>query len=273
MSTKPPNVTPVSVEPLTRRNTSGKVYKRSSAVEVQISAALSLSDEELVSRASIREETANGYLQEESLVYLIRTSYQRKNNFLCNKLSEILLTRCQEQVAFRVRAIEQKDDAFNDVVRVLFEKILAPDNSGDFLQVRFRFALKRISISIFHQYYRDQIEERENLRPSSFQSLDGQENEKDDWDQVHVAIDSDLPVEDSFSSVELESLKREALQILKEPIRTAFILHHIKGWQIESNNPKEITVSGYLETTPRTIRNWLQQAEKELRKWRGDHHE
>lgn len=273
MSTKPPNVTPVSVEPLTRRNTSGKVYKRSSAVEVQISAVLSLSDEELVSRASIREETANGYLQEESLVYLIRTSYQRKNKFLCNKLSEILLTRCQEQVAFRVRAIEQKDDAFNDVVRVLFEKILAPDNSGDFLQVRFRFALKRISISIFHQYYRDQIEERENLRPSSFQSLDGQENEKDDWDQVHVAIDSDLPVEDSFSSVELESLKREALQILKEPIRTAFILHHIKGWQIESNNPKEITVSGYLETTPRTIRNWLQQAEKELRKWRGDHHE
>lgn len=273
MSTKPPNVAPISLEPLTRRNASGKIYKRSSVVEAQISAALSLSDEEIVSRAGIREETADGYLQEESLVYFIRTSYQRNNNFLCNKLSEILLTRCQGQVAFRIRAIEYKDDAFNDVVRVLFEKILALGNEGDFLQVRFRHALKRISIDVFRQYYRDQTEERKNLQQSSFRSADETEDGEDDWEQVLIAVDNDIPKEDSFSSVELESLKREALQILEEPIRTAFVLHYIRGWQIESKDPKEITVSRHLKKTPKTIRNWLQQAKKELSKWRGDHHE
>ena len=176
-------------------------------------------------------------------------------------------------MASRIRAIEHKDDAFNDVVRRLFEKILAPGNEGDFFQVRFRHALKRISIDVFRQYYRDQTEERENLQPSSFRSLEDQENEGDDWERVSVAADIDIPKEDVFSPVELESLKREALQVLKEPFRTAFVLHYIDGWQIESNDPKEITVSKYFDKTPRTINNWLQHTKNELSKWRGDHHE
>lgn len=260
-------------EPLTRRGKSGDVYIRSSAVEAQISAALSLSDEEIIDQANIFEKTDSGYLQEESLVYFIRISYQMKNDFLFEKLSEILLNRCQKQIAFQIRAIEQKEDAFQDVVNDLFEKILASDNRGDFLQVRFGLVLKRISINIFRQYYQSQNQERENLQASSFQSRAEQDNDEDNWDQVYVRVDSDILIEDSFSPIELESLTREALQFIREPIRTALILHFIKGWQIESNDPNEITVSKYFKNEPRTIRNWFRQAKKEWSKWRGDHHE
>ena len=271
MSHKTLHVTPISLEPLTRTNTSGEVFKRSSAVERQLLDALSLSEEDLLVRANIDDSTVDGYLQEEALVYLIRTSVQRQNQVLFNELSEILLTRCRNQVRSRTRSLERKEDAFNEAIRILFEKILAPGNEGDFLQVRFRYALKRIAIDVFRQYYRDQTDDRDNLQPSSFRSQE--ETGENDWENIPATQDNDIATEDGFSSVEMEVLRREALQVLKEPIRTAVVLHYIKGWPIESNDPKEVTVSTSLGVTPRTILNWLKYAKKELMKWRGDHHE
>jgi DNA-directed RNA polymerase specialized sigma24 family protein len=267
------HTTPISLEPLTRTNANGEVYKRSPAVERQLLDSLSLSDEDLLLRAGISDSTAAGYLQEEALVYLIRMSSHKRNQVLFNKLSAILLTRCQDQVMFRLRSLEHKEDAFNEVLQVLFETILALGNEGDYLQVRFRHALKRIAIDVFRQYYRDQTEDRQYLQPSSFQSQEDTGENENDWENIPAREGNDIAAEDRFSSVEIEVLRREALQVLKEPIRTAFVLHYIKGWPIESNDPKEVTVSASLGVTPRTVLNRLQRAKKELMKWRGDHHE
>lgn len=273
MSAKPSNATPISLEPLTRRNIDGKVYKRNSAVEQQLMAVLPLSDELIILQARIDDKAADGYLQEEALVFLIRTSHQKNNHFLCNEISRILLIRCKDQVAYRIRAIENKEDAFNEVVQALFERILSSGNEGDYLQVRFWHALKRISVDVFRKYYHEQTQDHENLQKSSFQSEQEIGNEEDDWEHILITTDIDVPKEDGYSPVELESLKREALQSLPEPLRTAFILHYYKDWQIESKNPKELTVSSYFKKDPRTIRNWIRQAKTELRNWRGDRHE
>lgn len=105
LSTKPSNATPISLEPLTRRNIEGKVYKRNSAVEQQLIEVLPLSDELIVLQARIDDKATDGYLLKEALVFLIRTSHQKNNYFLCNEISRILLIRCKDQVVYRIRAI------------------------------------------------------------------------------------------------------------------------------------------------------------------------
>jgi DNA-directed RNA polymerase specialized sigma24 family protein len=265
------HTSPISLEPLTRTNTSGEVYKRNSAVERQVLDALSFSDDDLLLRAGINDSTAAGYLQEEALVYLIRTSFQRRNQVLYNKLAEILLTRCQDQVTSWMRGIVYKEDAVHDVIQVLFEKIVSPDHEGDYLQVRFWHNLKRISLDVRRKYLRDQTKDRHYLQPSSFQPPE--ETGENEWENVSDTNGNEIAAKNGFSSVEMEALWREALHILQEPMRTAVLLHYITGWQIESKDPNEITVSKYFRKTPKTIHNWLRQAENELSNWRGDHHE
>ena len=62
-------------------------------------------------------------------------------------------------------------------------------------------------------------------------------------------------------------LYREGLRILPEHQRVAYVLRYYEGWQIESDDPDEPTISGYFKRTPRMIRNWFEQAEKTLHRW------
>lgn len=273
MSHETLGTTPISLVPLTRTNARGEVFKRHSAVERQLLDVLPLSDEGLLLRVGIKDSTADGYLQEEALVYLIRTSAQRQNQVLFNKLAEILLTRCQDQVTSWMRGIVHKEDAVNDVIQVLFEKILRPGNEGDYLQVRFWHNLKRISLDVRRKYLREQTKDRRYLQPSSFKSQEETGENENDWENVSDTNGNEIAAENKFSSVEMDVLWREALHVLKEPMQTAVLLHYVTGWQIESKDPNEITVSKYFRKTPKTIYNWLRQAEDELIKWRGDHHE
>ena len=71
-------------------------------------------------------------------------------------------------------------------------------------------------------------------------------------------------------SPEKRLMLREGLLLLPEPIRTAFVLHHYDGWQIESNDPQAPTIAKHFGKTPRTIRNWMAQAEAILESWRGE---
>ncbi len=65
-------------------------------------------------------------------------------------------------------------------------------------------------------------------------------------------------------------LYREALALLDEPMRTAFVLRHYEGWPIEDRDETVPTISRYFNKTPRTIRNWMTTAEQALAAWRGE---
>ena len=45
---------------------------------------------------------------------------------------------------------------------------------------------------------------------------------------------------------------------------------HYGGWPIESSDPTAPSLSRYFGKSPRTIRLWLQQAERVLEDWRGE---
>jgi DNA-directed RNA polymerase specialized sigma24 family protein len=271
----PPTLPQRTVEPLTQKNIAGGNYEREHDVEEQIISTTALSDEEIIARAKITDKEAAGFLQEETLVYLIRFSFQQQRRVLYNALSETLIIRCQEQLDFRLRSLDADlaDEAYAEIMRILFGKILSIGGQGDFLQVRFWFALDRIAIDVFRQYSRRQTKDRANLIPTSFTEPNETDEAEEDWEDKFLSSDHLIPGENRWSSVERQALIEEALLSIEEPIRTAFVLHYYEGWKIESIDPEEITLSTYFRVTPKTIGNWLRKADFELKNWRGDHHE
>jgi DNA-directed RNA polymerase specialized sigma24 family protein len=261
----------VQVQPLTRCNSAGEVYQRLTSVQSQITAALTLTSSELIERAQISDDQSPDYFQEECLVYLIREFHRRNDARTVNYLTELLIRRCQRTISGRLLAfgLESVEDAVRDVVADLLDRILdLKSDRGDFLQVRFGLALKRLVIGVYRQYLA-RAEEAENIVPLS--SIAGYESEKDD-DEMQPVVPLD-DVVDSSISVEQRVLYREGLSILEEPYRRAFILRYYDGWQIETKDPSVPTLSHYFGRTPRTIRSWLTYAEDILERWRGEQYE
>ena len=136
-------------EPLTHRNTEGEVYQRLGQVDSQIQMALALETRELQARSDITDKTSPEFLKEECLVYLIR--HHKAGNQQCmNGLSESLLRRCGTWIKSKFHSLDPElaDEGFLEVIFQLFKRILDLDSDrGDFLQVRFWLALKRLTIA------------------------------------------------------------------------------------------------------------------------------
>lgn len=252
------------------------LYQRDTAVERQIQSALILTDEQIVANARIHEKQNDGYLQEEAIVYLIKVSKQEENENLYNALSNVLLERIGHQVKFFLRSFDQglKEDAYIEFLARLFQQILRADGKGDFLQVKFWLALNRLSITVFHRFHSREQRERKLLDPGEFSALEEDDEGEEDTDEDFVEPEHLIPGENRWSSIEQQSLIAEAMQNLDGDVREAYFLHHFLGWQIETIDPNELSVSDHFGKTPKTIRNWLHKADAALeKKWRGDHHE
>ena len=252
-------------KPLTHTNTKGDIYRRQPDVDRQIREALGLYLEELRSRLEIKDKQSPEYLQEESLVYLIRHFHIEGNVQTVNELSECLLTRCAIFIDSRLRGLGPscREDANAEVVAELFYRILDKDSDrGDFLQVRFWVAVKRLTIQIF----------RKCLHQANLESLAEGEIENIEVSTLkhEKRASSMLPTENvELMAIENEVI-REALNRIEEPFRSAFLLRHYYMWPIEDQDPNVLTISQQFNKTPRTIRNWLAKAEECQAAWRGE---
>jgi len=252
----------VRVRPLTRRFLSGEPYLRLPEVERQIEEALRLEPRALMERLAEGDADSPRYLKEEALVYLIREHYAGSEPDLFEELSAVLTRRCQthiKQYARRFVDLRVLDDCASEILSNAFEQILDFDTDrGDYIQVRFWHFLKRLEGEITKKYGRSQEKER---------MTDSLTAEGDDGDGP--GLDKDRIARDQTLSPEQRLMLREGLLLLPEPIRTAFVLYHYDGWQIESSGAQELTIAKYFGKTPRTIRNWMARAEAILGNWRG----
>lgn len=254
----------MAIEPLTHCDLNGKVYERLPQILRQIETALAMDDPSLLRAAQIRDYHDPAFLSEECLVYLIRRYRQEQEQDLVNVLSEALCNRCAKQVNERLQGLDPSlvDDAFQDVMKNLFDRILdLKTDRGDFLQVRFWIVLKRLTITVFQTYVRVDNHAADEVPLSSLAGDDG----PDDDHSVHTSAPA-FP--DPSPSAEEVFLLREGLHAIPEPYRTAFVLHMYHEWQIESNDPTVMTLSRRFQKTPRTISNWLKRAEEALALWR-----
>ena len=246
----------MTIRPLTRRRANGSPYQREEHVDVQIAAALALSPGDLVRRIAVRDVESDAYLQEECLVYLIREHHRADHRELVDQLWRALLRRSAKHINGKLQSLgrDHVDDAFGDVVTELAEEILdLEDDRGDFLQVRFWFGVRRMIYSVFDHHSRQINQSQRDLSS----------------DKTDVGVMSETTADPSIS-MEQRALYLDGLNAIPEPQRTAFSLRHFDGWQIATGDPDTPCISRYFDKTPRTIRNWLNEAEQALRAWRGD---
>jgi hypothetical protein len=259
------------LKPLTQQTKEGFLYHRPDEIEKQISHALTLSPDEVIVRAQISDSEDSGFLKEESLVYLI-LAYHNSNDWEAfNSLSDILIKRIVRQYHSFFRGFDTLSltEAGDELLTQLFLRILKiEDSKGDYFQVRFWSGIKLLAISIFRKKVSDYKQEK-NMVPLSDLAGDELEESENGLDDQAPGTIRPLDPPSATASIETAVLADEGLHSLKEPIRTAYLLHHWAGWQIESKDPLEPTISKHFNVTPKTIRNWLTKAEGDLKKWRG----
>jgi hypothetical protein len=260
----------MEVRPLTRRTTDGNVLTRSAEVEAQITQVLRLEPLELQRRLGVADREDSAYLKEETVVYLIRETHRQGNATLCGKGAEPLLRQCVPQAEKYLRALgeQQFEKAFADLTDQVFELILdLESDKGDFLQVRFGLKLKQLAIDVFRRH-KDQINE-ESAKLTPWSSIAGHDDQRDEDESRRVQLPPEMRFPDS--STDRKLLAQEALRLIPEPQRTAFILFHYDGWPIESKDAHCPTISRQFGRTPRTIHNWLRMADEILERWRAEH--
>ena len=191
---------------------------------------------------------------------------------MVGRLAKALLERCAMPINSRLHSLaaNEKQDAYQDTIEGLFKEILdIESDQGDYFQVRFGDALKKLSISTFRKYSTRVNNEAQLLVPLSAlhgHELEGgeQEQERENEPQAHTVVqDQDL-------SLEQRILMQEGLGVLPEPYRTAFILRYYNNWPIESDDPDVPTISKIFDKDPRTMRNWLNNSKRALEQWRGE---
>lgn len=245
-------------KPLTRCNGSGEVYVRTPEIETEITTALQLDWHLLLKQAEITDKNSTDFLHEETLVYFIREALRQEQDEAFRSIFKFLHVRCVKYIHTHLSSFppHRIDDAFQNVITYVVSKIMdLDDDSGDFFQVRFWFALKRAMLTEYDKQIKEIDVEEDCIQID--QQFEGDEGDEPSFE-----------IADTSLSQEDLSLIKSGLSVLAEPYKTAFLLRHYQGWPIRSNDPTEITISSHFNKTPRTIQNWLDTAERELVKWR-----
>lgn len=256
-----PGTSFLTLEPvqLTHSGANG-VYQRDVAVETRLREILQIDEAGLLALLRVKAKDDERFLPAEILVYLMReASLARKNEFR-EAIAEILYQRCEKTAARQARRAIYNDDAAAECAANILQELFAKlgdvvADKADFAQVRFNLFFKRI---INNQIQQTRKILRQDLLADSL-------DEPQDEDAAPLEIEA--KPEMSYESREFID---KALQILPPDIRQAFLLRHRAGWQIESADPTEMTISKYFGKTEKTIRNWLKKADDLLREWRDE---
>ena len=246
---KKPETGGVTLRPLTACDALGRPYERPPAIQDEIETVLGLESGALVDSAD--------NLRDETLVYLIRERRRAQDWAIAERLVRVLIERCRRVLLGTLHSLPQdvRDEAIRTVLQQLFARITdLDDDRGDFYQIRFALGIKRLGTSAFRQCVltlaRDRLTEQQNAEPSD--SRDASFN-------PHQWPDDAVDLRDA----------RKGLEAIKDNRhREAFFLHKVRDMPIESDDPELATISRHFGVSPRTVNNWLKQAEADLARWR-----
>lgn len=251
---------PPVVKPLTRNG-----YTRLAKVELQIADAVMLDGPAIVKRARQRDEGAPDFLAPEALVYFIRDAIGNREERIRDGLIRELLERCNPHFrgTFRGFSREDREDLQGEVLTMIVEDLFAPDDRGDFMQVRFWSYLKRRCIDACRVTFRH-AEDTESL-DTGFSGEGGSEGQSK----------LDREVDPRLSPEELAMIS-EALDQLPRHLRRVFVLRRYIGMKIGPDSlvkdeDGEPTIAAQFGRTGRTIRNWLNEASRLLAEFQETH--
>jgi hypothetical protein len=226
---------------------------------------LGLDWSDFLERMKISDQKDPRFIKEEVLVFLLRAGIAGGAQAAADEISRMIFKRVEKQIEKYARTsfFEGKidklyiEEAVGDMLGDLFIKISDIDSDkGDFAQIRFGMFLKTLCFDRLKTYKRRSRKDDQSL---FLDEIDPETNQPTELEDESF----------SLSEEEKQSLKN-GLMILPEPHRTAFVLRHYEGLQIESNDPDEWTISSHFSKTSRTVRNWLKHCEELLGEWRRE---
>lgn len=243
-----------TVQPLTRRNAEGVPYERLPTIQREIELSLGLDPDAMLATA--------GQLGDETLVYLIRDRRHAQDWARAEKLSRLLIERCMRIILSTLGSLPKdlRDDAVSTVLEQLFDGIVAlDDDRGDFYQVRFGRAIKHLATTAFKQCVLTIAHQRKQQHLNNDIDHEWADSHKSPFNPRQWPADA-AEFADALNGLEA---------IRDERHRMAFAFHVTHEMPIQSDDPTAMTISKYFGVSPRTITNWLAEADADLKRWRS----
>ncbi len=231
----------------------GKPYLRRAEVERQIAEVLSFDDQRIFVMLENRQRDADGYLLDETIVYLLR---ERKDDKF---FAETLYTELNRRIWKLLRKFYTKinnaanfEDFGQAVEMTIIRNIFNETAVGDYAQFYFGdFVVKTATYAWYARL--KNIKREEAMFETERSDSDEEETKTDEYRFVSAEI-----------STEDKMILQARLAELPENVRHAAILHYLDGWQIESKDAQAPTISKLFGVSSRTIRNWLGSAREIL---------
>ncbi len=239
-----------------RRQSNGELYTRRPEVELQISKILSLESKQIFELLDIRDRNREDYVFDETIVYLLRQARERNDDTVIQTLY-IELNRRIWNLLNRFRSkfsnVEDFEDLGQtiglDMLRKIFDTV---GGSADYAQVNFGdFVITQGTVKF-----------RENVAKMKREENSIELDKHDEDGQDFELETNDLPI------IEKLSLQQGFNTLPPHILEVAVMLRD--GWQIESKNESEPTISKHLKVSSRTIRNWLNEARRILAEYEGE---
>lgn len=235
-----------------RRRDTDEVYTRRPDAELQIEKVLSLEKPQILAMLeNRRRDDEAGYLLDETLCYLLREARLSDDNEMLDALYLELNRRVWKLLAkFRQGFINQADfeDFGQKIGLTMMQKIFDLEtNAGDYAQVNFGdFVVTEAKVA-----------RRQNLvKVKRDREMFGNDNREDEDGRNDDALEN---ISDSRElSAESKLIMSEGFGKLssEQQIVAAMLLD---GFQIESKDEREPTISRHLNVSSRTIRNWVKE--------------
>lgn len=248
------------VKPLTKRTReTGELYVRRSDVELQIGKVLSLGDEQFFELLENRQRDSVGYLLDETIVYLIRE--RKDDGFFVETLYAELNGRIWKLLLkFRGKFNNAADfeDFGQKVEMEIIKKIFDFNHdSGDYAQVNFGHYVVMAAKVAWRGRLANVIRENEMFE------TEREEDESTGERSENRFVSNEITTEEKM-------ILQARLAQLPENVRAVAVLHYLDGWQIESKDERQPTISRLFNVSSRTIRNWLVQAREILAAQEGE---
>jgi len=239
----------IELIPITHRNTEGDLYQRSPEVESQIREALTLDRQKLIERANRKDYTARNYLQEESLVYLIRDFRIRGAGDVADKLMSALTDRCKKKIDSTLRELltqEFINECFEEVINDVIWQILDTNSdASNFAETKFWVWLRYRIYNVRRKYLRFQKKNAQTVN----------------YDEHFGKTKTDIG-----NALEKKDRLQKAVKILTPKERQLYFMRYDLEWQIYNKDQSVNTISNFFGVTARTVQEWFEQAEEKLRR-------
>jgi hypothetical protein len=282
------------VEPLRKRSKGGKPYERRPAVEQELQRLETLALPDIVVRARAGEQKGKSSVSSEALVHILRREVRvarpdGNTQGPIDALVSTLIVRCQVILKRRLWGYDElaREEITEEVINRLVDDIYEDGDKADYAEINFNHWLARNRSDAVRKHERKAA--RITQLGGSVENLEDVEAQVVTADEATEAGHSSTPeallsLKESRERASLPSIMEHTqfspddLDRIAEVVRAAklpadvlyaFLAYHYLGRKVQSEDPDEHTLVKHFDKNEKTIRNWIERAEKvfaELRK-------